>query len=78
MEQPESLAYPAHPWQLKGASQAHALCFGPFKGIIVADEMGLGKTLLAILAMYLAKDEVGCFSVVVCPAATVTNWEMEI
>lgn len=36
--------------------------------------MGTGKTLLAILAIWLARNERGAFSVVVCPASCVKQW----
>jgi superfamily II DNA or RNA helicase len=46
--------------------------------VIIGDEMGLGKTVeaLAVLAHLRAKGE--HHSVVVCPAAVVTNWVREI
>lgn len=67
-----------HPWQLKGAAQVHYLSKSEFRGAIVGDQMGLGKTLLAILAMYLAREESGSFSLVVCPKSVQRQWLMEI
>jgi SNF2 family DNA or RNA helicase len=40
--------------------------------------MGLDKTLLGILVMALAAKERGCFSLMVCPAATKQQWAREI
>jgi SNF2 family DNA or RNA helicase len=54
------------------------LCQPHFRGAICGDEMGTGKTILAILAMHLARDEPGCFSLVICPKSCQPQWEAEI
>jgi hypothetical protein len=43
----------------------------------VAMRWGQGTTILAILAMHLARDEPGCFSLVVCPKSCQPQWEAE-
>lgn len=59
MDIPPHMLTTPHTWQLKGAAQVHYLSKTEFRGAIVEDQMGLGKTLLAILAMYLAREESG-------------------
>lgn len=79
MDKPEELCVDPHPWQLKGAAQLHHLCINsPFAGGLCGDERGLGKTILAILVMWLAKDEPGSFSLVVCPKGVTDQWVEEI
>ena len=40
---------------------------------MIGDQMGLGKTLLAVLALWLCKDEPG-ISLVVAPASICYQW----
>jgi SNF2 family DNA or RNA helicase len=46
--------------------------------MICGDQMGLGKTLLAIMAIDLAKDDPGSFSLVVCPLSCASQWVADI
>jgi SNF2 family DNA or RNA helicase len=78
MEKPPGLIVEPHPWQLTGAAQAHWLCYSVFRGAIIGDQMGFSKTLLAILCMWLAREEPGSFSVVVCPKSCQAQWVDEI
>ena len=73
MEPPSGLSFCPHPWQTKGAAQADLLCRSRFRGIVIGDKPGLGKTYLAVLALYLCKDEPG-ISIVVCPSSTSFQW----
>jgi SNF2 family DNA or RNA helicase len=78
MEKLDIMTCRPHKWQLKGASQADMACRSENRGIIIGDEMGLGKTLLGILAIWLAKDDPGSFSLVVCPKSVQRQWLTEI
>ncbi len=77
MEMPPHMTNPPHAYQLKGASQADFCCEGPFALFACGDGMGVGKTLLAILAMWLRKDEPG-FSLVVTPKTLCRQWVEQI
>ncbi|MEV7663569.1 DEAD/DEAH box helicase [Paenarthrobacter sp. NPDC089316] len=46
--------------------------------VIIGDEMGLGKTVEALAVLAHLRSKGGHHSVVVCPAAVVTNWVREI
>ncbi|OBT86747.1 hypothetical protein VE02_06278 [Pseudogymnoascus sp. 03VT05] len=73
LECPEDMTVVPHAYQLKAAAQADFLCDGPFGGIMIGDGMGLGKTLMAIIAMYLRRNEPGML-LVLCPASLCTQW----
>ncbi|GIJ92339.1 hypothetical protein Asppvi_011320 [Aspergillus pseudoviridinutans] len=53
----------------------HYLCQSRFRGGICGDSMGLGKTLLTL---HMARKEIGCFSLVVCPASCKLQWVNQI
>ncbi|POM23753.1 ATP-dependent helicase HepA [Actinomadura rubteroloni] len=48
------------------------------RNVIIGDEMGLGKTVEALAVLAHLRANGGHYSVVVCPAAVVTNWVREI
>lgn len=70
---PQNMLITPHDYQLKGAAQADWACKGPFKGIMVGHEMGVGNTLLAILAMWLCRDDPG-MCLVVAPVSLCGQW----
>lgn len=67
------MAITPHDYQLKGAAQVHELCDSPFRGILIGHAMGVGKTIIAILAMWLRREEPG-MSLVICPASLCEQW----
>ena len=77
LQRPDHMNLIPHDYQLKGAAQADFCCKGPLKGFLIGDEMGLGKTLVAILAMWLCRDDPG-MSLVVAPKVLCNQWVREI
>ena len=76
-ETPKAQADILRPYQTYGFKWLRTLTAAGFGGIL-ADEMGLGKTIQAITLLQSLKDEgVPGFSIIVCPASLVYNWQEE-
>lgn len=77
MEQPPDMTVTPHDYQLEGAARAHHLCRSEVRGALIGDERGLGKTLLAILVIWLTRNDPG-FVLVACPSPLCGVWKLQI
>jgi len=74
---PPHMTLTPHDYQLKAAAQIHFSCEGVHRGMLLGDQMGSGKTLIAILVMWLCREDPG-MSLVVAPASLCQQWVDQI
>jgi SNF2 family DNA or RNA helicase len=77
LQKPDGMKITPHDYLLKDAAQMLHGIQSQFKGCLNGDHMSMGKTLEATLVMHHLLDKPG-FSLVVCPASLLDNWEDSI